>query len=317
MQLRQAGDFFPNMKHTLVKTDTRHPITRALDYAFADGLIAPGREQELRTQLEDLVMESAKKFVGFQNVDSLRKALDIILGVLSLALMHSTAGKENLMKWSQLITQKGFKNIIDDVIMVVKYLAQKPSEILLNDHEDSFDGSPRDYLIQFATAFDQKKGQWNGYEKMYDALESKKALCTRALLTQWFIKHLSGSSLVYWLDTHDKEGDIPNINEILNTLLFRHCCGLTTRGHCVLRPRDFLLVYEIYQKDQSAWCKRAKKRYDTLVEKIPEDLRSALMWRDKDWFTRYLQDGPPSISKETKVLDNLGEFFGYHIYNWA
>jgi hypothetical protein len=316
--LPSGGFLTKKMTHHLATIDERYPITRALEYGFKNGMFVTTTESQLRTQMEDLVIESAEKFVGFKNTDSLRKAFDMVLGIVSLALMHATSGKENRMEWAHLINKGGLKSILNDVLVLIKTLTQKPEGLVLPDHECFFVGSARDMLVAYATSIDDKKKQWNGYKKLCESIESHKQALNTSMLAQWLITHLALVPVARWVNINGDDSDLPTASEIVNTLLFRHCCGLSTRGKCVLKVKDFLSTYNMYAQNQQKWAERTRARYNSLVEQIPDDIRCALIWNRNDWYTRFLKDGPPGVTEDTRVLDNLeGPFFGYHVLNWA
>jgi hypothetical protein len=111
-------------EHFLVATDDRFPVTVALDHAFATGRIAPEIVALRKKELAELVSEAAKTF-GFQAKTTLANALDVSLGLLSLALTAPSDGKMNLESWAEQLVETSWKGLVKEAIGMSRHLKEK------------------------------------------------------------------------------------------------------------------------------------------------------------------------------------------------
>ncbi len=305
---------------SLATIETRHPVTVALAFAIETGLLTPDREQSLRQELQDMVVEAAEKFVGFQNVESVRRALDITLGILSLAVASSTEGRTEPQNWATLITTNGMKAIVGNVIADIKTASDVTSfaEIVPIPEEVPQDAARR-MLLELATIRDaQRGGIWIGYEELQQRLAVKENRRITTELCLWLIRELVRQPLAGWIKMNEEEvGDrkmrLPHADKVISNLLFRHCAGLPVKGVCVLKGAHFKAVNEAFKQDRAGWKDAARERYEKLRGEIPEELRSALMYMGRDWYDRFLAKGPPGTPRSDRdLLDPCGRYAQYH-----
>lgn len=305
---------------SLATIETRHPVTVALAYAIENGLVTPDREQSLRQELQDMVVEAAEKFVGFKNVESVRKALDITLGILSLAVVSSTEGRTEPQNWARLITTRGMKAIIGNVIADIKAASDVTSfaEIIPVPEEVPQDAARR-MLLELATDRDaQRGGIWVGYETMRHRLAVKENRRITTELGLWLIRELVRQPLVVWIKRNEEEvGDramrLPHAEKVINNLLFRHCAGLPVKGKCGLTVVHFTAVNEAFKQDRAGWKDAARDRYEKLKGEIPKELHSALTYMGKDWYDRFLAKGPPGTPRsDHDLLHPNSRYAEYH-----
>ncbi len=316
-----------NLLMIIATIDNRHPITIALAHAFKTGRVAPDREMSLCEELQDLVVESAKKFVGFKNIESVRKALDITLGILSLAVVHSTKGKEDPEAWAEFVVRNGLKTPIGGVIQLVKEIADTSDLAQIESTEGVKFASAREYLLTYAMGRDEGRPlKWNGYNMMLSALDVRKKNRQESELARWFIQFVVVQSVEGWLqinrqqmETAEGGRSIPLLaDEVTNNLIFRYCSGLPLKGKCILKAKDFRAVHAAYMADKNGWTSKAKKRYAELAGRVPLEFQPLLLFKGRDWFTRFLAKGPPAVPKKAEMLDNVsGNVQGYHVEMFA
>jgi len=271
--------------------DHRHPFTRALHFAIRSGKITPEKEGELQEELVETVTEATQRFIGFQTVTSITKGLDFVLGVLSLAVVDVTKGREDLGVWSETVTRKGVKTLVNDAVSMIKALCNLP-DIAQFEHWDKLDtvgGLLRDYATSRS---ELKTDVWNGYGEYAQNNQSRMEQLRYKNLGICLIQILTHLNQKAWLET-SKEwyGIVPLVETTINTLLFRHCAGLSTQGNIIMRSADFKKIYENFENGSERWIEGARMRYDELVTRIPEELHPAL-GDNRDWFERHLAKGP-------------------------
>jgi hypothetical protein len=313
-----------NITTEIARFEDRHPITVALDYGFGIGMISSEQEVALRGDLEDLVAESAEKFVGFQNIESVRRALDITLGILSISVSHTTRGEWNLDTWMEAILNRGLKGLAAETITIVKKIHRSPSSTDLKPIKDESTLTARDLLVKFATSRETKGiSRWKGYEEMLKHIKRAEQNQQEIDFALWLIEHEGRQSLSGWLETnigkidlgYGKVGEAGFLaDEVINNFMFRHCSDLPTQGKIALGIPDFSKVYATFVKNRKQWFLKARRKYTEIRERIPKKFYPVLDYRGYDWFETYLSEGPPKVYKKTIIYDVDPELFqGYFI----
>jgi hypothetical protein len=298
----RRGEKISKSKMKIATIEKRMPFEIALSCAFQSGL-DPSLELVMQRELESLVVESAKKFTGYKNQESIRKALDLTLGILSLAVVHSTKGKVDSKAWAKYLIERGMKDLAREAVEMIKPLAESSSMSSFNTFLPGSEGSVRDILIHYATKFDQTSGVWRGYREYTTSvsahLEARRMENLANYLIEKFTRKTSGGWLRHMEDITNSSWENSIVDEILNTFIFRYSVGLPTLGDITLKLRQFVQLRDIYEKDKQTWKGNTKRKYQKLVEETPPELRVGYLNRG-DWFNNHLAKGPPKIPKRIK-----------------
>jgi hypothetical protein len=292
----------------LVATDSRFPLTIGLSHAFAANQISPELLANRKKELVDLVSEAARTF-GFQSMTTLTSALDMSVGLLSLALVHATKGSSLPDQWAVLLTTQSWKALVKESISMVRVVKEQDAaySFLFENDEDA--RMLRDHLRDFVQARDMHQ-QWIGYKAFVRYREERHRLQAVDQLIRWLIKTLVKRPL-YWMN--DPIEGPTCADEALNTLLFRACTDLGFRQKdIILTEQEFRLVRTQYEDDSVEWLDEGQKRYEALLHSIPETLRSAM---DDKWFRKRFAKGPPKVKKwESEILSGITGFYYYQMY---
>ncbi len=272
----------------LVATDERFPITVALDHAFATGLMSAELVTLRKQELTDLVSEAAKTF-GFQAKATLENALNLSLGLLSLALASATQGEVDPEKWADRLRSESWKNLVKESINLAREIKTKEDAY---DYLFESDRDPRilrDHLRDFALRRD-KHNQWMGYKVLLDYREGRQRAQTTDALVRWLIRSLVKRNLPWIKDPIDGPACT---DEALNNLLFRASTGLGFRPKdIVLTPQEFASVRKQYDAAPVSWLKQTHKNFQDLFDSIPPELRPCV---DEKWPLHHFKKGPPKI----------------------
>jgi hypothetical protein len=275
-------------EHFLVATDERFPITVALDHAFATGQISPELVALRKQELADLVSEAAKTF-GFQAKTTLANALDVSLGLLSLALAAASQGEMNPDRWAERMISQGWKSLAKEAIALARGIKEKDEAYEYLFESDRDPRVLRDLLRDFALRRDGQN-QWMGYKVFVDYREGRERGQTVDTLVRWLIRFLVKRNLPWIKDPMDGPACA---DEALNTLLFRATTGLGFKQKDImLTGQEFSAVRKQYDADPVAWVKQGAKRFQNLLDSLPPELLSGL---DEKWFGQHLKKGPPRI----------------------
>ena len=305
----------------IIAIDQRHPFTVALSYAIKAGRITPSVELAMREELQGLVAESAKKFTGFQNQEAIRSALDFILGVLSLAVVHSTQGKEDLEAWSGHLIARGLKALTQDAIAMLRMVSEASAMPTFWPCEPIGGETVRDLLLRYATRRHENSGVWIGYAEYRRAVEIRNEARNLENLLAFIIEKFTGKDKMIWIQSMERASkdfrETRLLDEIFNNWIFRICTGLPIKGDVTLRLIHFSKLRESYEADKALWIKEAKKRYDDLVEQTPPSLLAGFRFRGNDWFRIHLSKGPPKIAKRTNLKGiSIPGITGIYLYSF-
>ncbi len=292
----------------LVATDSRFPLTIALEQAFATGKISPEVLAARKKELVDLVSEAAKTF-GFQSKTTLTSAFDMSVGLLSLALVSATKGESLPDRWADQLVAQNWKSLVKESISLVREIKERDEayDYLFDNDQDS--RILRDLLRDFVRARDTHQ-QWTGYAAFLRYRNERHRL--QAVDT--LIRHLIKSRVkrpLYWMK--DPIEGPTCADEALNTLLFRVCTGLGfNQKDIILTEKEFRQVRAQYEDSSAQWVEDGQKLFEALRHSIPDPLRSAL---DEKWFHKRLGKGPPKVSKwESDDLRGITGFYYYQTY---
>lgn len=291
--------------HFLVATDERFPITVALAHAFAAGQISPEVVAVRKQELADLVSEAAKTF-GFQAKTTLTNALDLSLGLLSLALVAGTKGKVNPDQWAERIVSQGWKGLVKETITLCRTIKEKDKAYEFLFESDRDPRILRDYLRDFALRRD-RQNQWTGHSLLTDYQESRERAQATDGLVRWLIRTLVKRNL-FWMN--DPIEGPSSADEALNTFLFRSSTGLGFKAKdIILTPAEFTSVRKQYDAAPVSWLKEAHQRYQALLDSVPPELRPGL---DAKWCQHHFKKGPPKI--KNWAAEDLPGVIGVYYY---
>jgi hypothetical protein len=291
--------------HFLVATDERFPITVALDHAFATGQISLDALVLRKKELTDLVSEAAKTF-GFQAKTTLAHALDVSLGLLSLAVVAATHGEPNPDKWAESIVSQSWKNLARETIAMNRAIKEKDEAYEYLFESDRDPRILRDLLRDFALRRDNHN-QWTGYKIFIDYREGRERSQTVDALVRWLIRSLVKRNLPWIKDPMDGPSCA---DEALNTLLFRAITGLGFKQKDIfVTEAEFEAVRKQYDANPVTWVKQGQKSFQNVRASLPPELLPAM---DEKWFAHHLKKGPPKIRNWGS--DDLPGIIGVYYY---
>jgi hypothetical protein len=291
--------------HFLVATEERFPITVAVDHAFATSQVTPEFVASRKRELAELVSEAAKTF-GFQAKTTLTNALDVSLGLLSLALAADSGGKTDPERWARRIVEQSWKDLVKEAIGMSRHLKEKDEGY---DYLFESDRDPRilrELLRDFALRRDHQN-QWMGYKVFSDYRDGRKRCQTTDGLVRQLLRDLVKRNLPWIGDPIDGPA---TADEALNTLLFREVTGLGFKKKDIcLSEAEFLIVRKQYDANPAIWKKQVQKRFRAIQDSIHPDQVSSL---DKNWLEDHLRKGPPKL--KSLDLEHLDEVMGVYYY---
>ncbi len=278
----------------LAVVDNRQPVTLAFERAIQDGLASPERQERWKLELAQLTSEAARKFVHFNNIEGMRKALDINLGLLSFALVYQTNGQTDVAAWAGQVVEKSLEDIVRVAMLQIRNLTHGRGELLFLD---LIEPNPRETLLAIATIRDHATGAWEGYESYLSNLKVRSDLHDTDDLGRFLIRLTLEKSPQSWLQGFEPAP--PLSEEVINTLVLRYC--LLEKGERIPVDPSLTAPYleklkADYKADRAAWLASARARYEHLQQLMPASMRAALV--NRDWFKQRLAKGPPKWPKK-------------------
>ncbi len=301
----------------LAATDYRLPITIALDRAFQRKLVSAEQLVLWKEELRDLINEAAKTFVGFQNTEALRKALDITLGLLSLAVTRSTKGQEDIDAWADFVATRKLKEMVKESIAASRKIHSPEGTAYVYLFEaDGVERPMKELLRSFALARDGQT--WNGYDLFSRTAGEIVRVQTADKLTRWLLATVLGVRISASGDDHPMLDGASTASEVMNTIFYRHSAGLGFAGRrankeILLKKDQIRKIREAFDANKTGWVKTARERFDTLWAGIPDDLKPGA--GAGDWFDTHLKKGPPKIPKKAEMDDVIESVTGVYFYD--
>lgn len=282
----------------LKKIDIRHPVTQLFEVWFSDGVNLEEKKQ-LNDDLCDLVFEITQKFFGFESVNSLHKALDFALGMLSFGLMAKTSGKIDFSQWIDEIKNTGIFGLTQYAVSLIKEIPYPGSLESLKETKKP------DYFnrenLKLICSSKNNKGLWNGYNIFLEITESINSELLQKKFAKWLIQNILSCSTKKFLLVNQAselfDNELISADMIINTILYRVSCGISLNSKILLTQSVFSEQRRKFGRNKSTWVKKSKSRYEEFRKKIPEIFYPALIFNGKDWFKRHLSDGPVSESE--------------------
>lgn len=290
----------------LAVVENRHPITLTFEMMIQQGLASHELQAQWTFDMTQAVIEGAKKFVGFHNVNSLRKALDINLGLLSLALLIRTDGKHDIDTWAGILQKTPLTDLLKETLSHIKTLAYEQKEFLFLELEER---PLRETLLTIATARDRRrKSVWSGYSQFLQEKRNRATVHTTDQLGRFLIECLLRKSPKAWIEqkinrqgSKNDEPNIPLAEEVINTLILRYCTlklGEHIPENIDLQTSYISRLRTEYEAKPQAWLASASSRFDQLLKLLSPEMKEHL--REKNWFAIHLKDGPPKPIKAPK-----------------
>jgi len=248
--------------------DKRPALTVVLSLAKQEG---DPRLPQWEEEMTRMVAEVSRKFYGSLTTETVRKGLNTTVGILSLGLHHSTAGGVDPEAWLVQLRTAGIKAISKSAIDLVKECAALPDSDFIAG-SGGYGPTARDLLLICA-----KEGYPSLVAKIADRRMNQRAV----KLAQWLLEN-STVGRIARRNPKETIGDNALAEDVFFFVLARECAISADR-----LPEDDGRVIYLPVKIR----KEAKKRYDDFVERIPEELRAALLFEGKNWFDRSVRPG--------------------------
>lgn len=295
------------MDTKLIEKDARHPVTVAFAHAIRQNLANAKKVESWKQEMELLVEEITKKFVSFFAKGSVRKGLDLVLGILSLPVAHATKGSYDPLAWTKCLLEHGPKGLAKLAIKMVQEMSKKALRPSLTP--DSETRKPEYLLLKFAKEEKRDKDRWEGYVSFLHHLELQKEAILSIKKLHWLSVNVAGvdparlvpliSSTMARLEKN-KDDILPEPNQLINAMLYCVCVGKKIPKNLALRGSDIQYHRKAYGKKPSQWLAKAHKRYEALKVSVPDELQTMFLCpTGEDWFEVHMsREGPVRTTRE-------------------
>jgi hypothetical protein len=303
----------------LAVLENRHPVTLAFESMIRQGLATAELQAQWKVDLTQAVIQGAKKFFGFHNVNALRQALDVNLALLSLGLLIRTEGRRELEAWVEVLQKVSLTDLLNESLGHIKGLAYG-QEYLFPELEER---PLRDVLLEIARARDARhKNMWVGYDKFLQEQQNRRNQQTTDKLARFLIELMLRKNPKMWLKSTatgsganlEDIGSFVTAEETINTLILRYC--LLQPGQRMDENIDLTMDFIVrmrkeYEASPKTWLAAASARFEQLLLLLAPPLRERLT-HPRNWFETRLKSGPPKLSaksarKKAPVADDDDE----------
>ncbi len=282
------------------KIGTEMPISNALSlYLLNNG----GERKVLVDEYRKLLKDICLKLSLIINSGSVRKASEILNGILSLGLLIKTNGSQDPELMAFEISRNKLTGLVRIAIDAVKIYTEKYNynfrlfDESLNLSKPDYASKSIDMLIMFADS--KENNIWNGYKRYVNDLERVSEEIAYFELAKWLKEYCRKSSEVAEFTNPEIEPYL-GANELTSIILLRLATG---KKPSPTISRKGILDIRSKLKGKVEYEQSIKKRLKHFISLIPKELRSKI--DINSFFIYYLkpiiQNG--DIKNVEKLLD--------------
>lgn len=266
--------------------DKRPPLNAAIALAKA----APeGLPPKWRDDMAAMSAEVARKYFGALTEDAVRDGVEACVNLLSIGLLRSTSGGIDPAAWVQTMRAVGVRGVSKLAVELIKACDALPDYATVYAGRDEF----RPSLLLLLLSYASKNGAAHAYNFLLRETAERTEVKRLIDLAEWLFVNTSSGRITrrdmerfFGTDTPEAEMAVHHILTL--------ACGVAKADPYAdsatmedeapeMMPCD-LPITRLPAKRLS----EARKRYEELVEKIPSELRAALVFRETSWFDRFI-----------------------------
>lgn len=274
------------MRVDLQIIDKRAPLTAAIALAKSE---AQGLPPKWRDDMVTMAAEVARKYFGALTEDAVRDGVEATVNLLSIGLLYSTSGGVDPASWLQSMQDGGVRGVSRLAVERIKACDALPDYAAVYAGKDGFRPSLLLQLFSIAAKQDPSRA----YTFLLRETDERTEVQRVIRLAEWLFANTSSGriarrDLERFFGTESPEAEAA-IHHILTL-----ACGVAKADPYAAPSMEDDAPFDFEPQDlpvtrlPALRLAEARVRYDELVEKIPADLRAALIFRGKSWFDRFL-----------------------------
>ncbi|MDB6155195.1 MAG: hypothetical protein JWL90_3648 [Chthoniobacteraceae bacterium] len=265
--------------------DKRPPLGAVIALAKAerDALLPKWRDD-----MAAMSAEVARKYFGALTEEAVRDGVEACVNLLSIGLLRSTSGGIEPAAWLQTFRAAGVRGVSKLAVELIKACDALPDYALVYSAKDEFRPSLLLQLLSQAS----KHGPARAYVFLMRETAERTEIKRQIQLAEWLLGNTSTGRIArrdmdrfFGTDSPDAEAAIHHVISLScgAAKIDPYAESFNEDGPPEIAPHD-LQVTRLAPKRLA----EARKRYEDLVERIPADLRAALLFREKTWFDRFV-----------------------------
>lgn len=266
--------------------DTRPPLSAAISLAKAE---PQGLPPKWRDDMVAMSAEVARKYFGVLTEEAVRDGVEACVNLLSIGLLRSTSGGIDPTSWVQTMRATGVRGVSKQAVELIKACDALPVYATIYAGKDEF----RPSLLLLLLSYASKNGAVHAYNFLMRETGERTEVKRLIDLAEWLFANTSSGrvarrDLERFFGTDSPEAEVA-IHHILTL-----ACGVAKADPYAESSMAEDDMPEMMACDLSITrlpAKRlgeARKRYEELAEKIPGELRPALVFRGTSWFDRFI-----------------------------
>jgi hypothetical protein len=231
--------------------------------------------------------EVARKYFGALTEDSVRDGVEATINLLSIGLLHSTAGGIEPELWLQTMRAAGVRGISKIAVELIKACDALPDYAAVYAGQDEF----RPSLLLLVLSYASRSGAERAYRFLLRETTERTEVQRLIHLAEWLFAHtatgrISRRDLDRFFGT-----DTPDADTAIHRILTL-ACGVTKldpfKELSTESPPELMSDLLPISRLPAKRLAEARVRYEELVQKIPAEFRQALMFRGTSWFDRFI-----------------------------
>ena len=264
--------------------DQRPPLTAAIALAKKS---PEGLPPKWRDDMAAMSAEVARKYFGALTEDSVGDGVEATVNLLSIGLLHSTAGAIEPELWLHTMRAAGVRGVSKIAVELIKACDALPDYAAVYAGRDEY----RPSLLLLLLSYASRSGAERAYRFLLRETAERTEVQRLMHLAEWLFAHTPTGRITrrdldrfFGTDTPDADAAIHRILTL--------ACGVTkldpfkelSTGSPPELASELLPISRLSAKRLA----EARVRYEELVQKIPTALQPALIVRDSSWFDRFI-----------------------------
>ncbi len=263
--------------------DQRPPLTAAIALAKQS---AEGLPPKWRDDMASMSAEVARKYFGALTEDAVRDGVEATINLLSIGLLRSTAGGIEPELWLTTMRAAGVRGVSKLAVESIKACDALPDYAAVYAGRDEF----RPSLLLLLLSYASRNGAERAHHFLLHETTERTEVQRLIHLAEWLFANTATGRIVrrdldrfFGTDTPDAETAIHHILTL--------ACGvakLDSFRELSMNPPELMSDLLPISRLPTKRLAEARVRYEELVQKIPAELRPALMFRGIPWFDRFI-----------------------------
>lgn len=264
--------------------DQRPPLTAAIALAKKS---PEGLPPKWRDDMAAMAAEVARKYFNALTEDAVRDGVEGTINLLSIGLLYSTEGRPEPELWLQTMRAMGVRGVSKRAVELIKTCDALPDYAAVYAGRDEY----RPSLLLQVFSYAVRSGAERAYAFLLRETSDRTEVQRLIHLAEWLLANTATGRIARRDLDRFFGTETPDADAVIHRILSL-ACGVTKidpfkEVSMDEEPEPFSDLLPISRLPAKRRAE-ARVRYEELVQKIPADLRPALIYHDVAWFDRFI-----------------------------